>query len=101
MKTQEKVQIQLRLDKYKVGIVARGFLQKERIDYNKTTTSTANFASWRILMALSAINEWYILEADFIAAYLSGSLSEVIYINQFLNLTEFFLNHPEFVRSLI
>lgn len=78
------------LDKFRSRIVAGGFLHKERIDYNESNASTARFSSWGMLMALSAIKEWHILQAYFIAVDLWGDLKEVIYMNHFSHLAGFF-----------
>lgn len=76
----KKYKSNMELEKYKARVVARGFLQKKGIDFNETTAPTSRSASWRILMALAAINEWHILQADIISAYLAGDLKEVIYM---------------------
>lgn len=73
----------MELDKFKARIVARGFTQTRGIDFNETSSTTARSASWRILMALFALNGWYVLQADFISAYLAGSLKETIFMEQF------------------
>lgn len=88
------------LDKYKARVVARGFTQTKGVDFNETSSITARSASWRILMALAALNEWYILQADFIAAYLAGELKEQIFMEQFPQLAEYFDNHPELASKL-
>ena len=83
------------LDKYKARIVARGFTQTKGIEYNKTMSTTARSASWRTYLALAALNEWVIHQADFIAAYLAGDLKEVIFMEQFPQLFEYFEAHKE------
>ena len=88
------------LDKYKARVVARGFTQTKGVDFNETSSTTARSASWRILMALAALNEWYILQADFIAAYLAGELKEQIFMEQFPQLAEYFEAHPELASKL-
>ena len=50
-------------------------------------------------MALAALNKWYVLQADFIAAYLAGDLKEKIFMEQFPYLKEYFVNHPEAARK--
>ncbi|CAD6498717.1 BgTH12-01134 [Blumeria graminis f. sp. triticale] len=95
----KKYKSNMELDKFKARVVARGFLQKKGIDFNETTASTARSASWRVLMALAAINEWHILQADFISAYLAGDLKEVIYMRQFPYLKEFFNSNPDLSKA--
>ncbi|RYP44694.1 hypothetical protein DL769_011501 [Monosporascus sp. CRB-8-3] len=83
------------LEKYKARICARGFTQRKGIDYNETAASTARAVHWRILMALAALLGWYILQIDFIAAYLNGKLKEDIYMKQFPMLKEYFDTYPK------
>lgn len=87
-------------DKYKARIVARGFTQTPGVDYNETSSTTARSASWRILMALATLNEWYILQADFISAYLAGDLKETIFMKQFPQLKEYLRQFPDHARKL-
>lgn len=90
----------MELDKYKARIVARGFTQTPGVDFNETSSTTARSASWRTLMALAALNNWYILQADFISAYLAGDLKETIYMKQFPGLKEFFGENEKLARKL-
>lgn len=71
-------------------LLAREFSQPQGIDFNDTSLTTARSVSWRILMALAALNFWYIFQADFISAYLTGELKENIYMEQLSQLKEFF-----------
>ena len=89
----------MELEKFKARIVARGFTQTRGIDFNDTSSTTARSASWRILMALAALNGWYILQADFISAYLAGNIKETIYMGQFTRLKEFFIDYPNLGKN--
>ena len=60
--------------------MVRGFLQVEGIDYIDTFASTTIPFTWRILLALVAINDWEIEQIDFIGAFLNGDLKEDIYM---------------------
>ncbi|RYP05916.1 hypothetical protein DL765_009679 [Monosporascus sp. GIB2] len=84
-----------KLEKYKARICAREFTQRKGIDYNETAASTARAVHWRILMALTTALGWYILQIDFIAAYLNGHLKEDIYIKQFPMLKKYFDTYPK------
>lgn len=91
----KKYKSKMELDKFKARMVARGFTQVKGVDYNETSSTTARSASWRILMALAALNKLYVLQADFIAAYLAGDLKKTIYMEQFPYLKEYFNERPE------
>lgn len=53
-----------------------------------------------ILMALAVLIEWYILQTEFIVAYLVGELKEQIFMEQFPQLIEYFEAHPDLVTKL-
>ncbi|KAK2073291.1 hypothetical protein P8C59_007580 [Phyllachora maydis] len=66
--------------KYKSRLVAKGFIQVEGLDYTITYTSTSILPTWRILLAIGAVLDWEIEQADFIGAFLNSVLREEIYI---------------------
>jgi hypothetical protein len=83
------------LDKYKARICARGFTQRESLDYTETKAITARAAAWRILFALAAIKGWHIHHVDFVAAFFNGDLREKILMREFPDLAEFFAKNPK------
>ena len=46
------------IEKYKATFVARGFSQKEGIDYEETFVLVARYTSIRTIMALSSMKKW-------------------------------------------
>ncbi|KAK2071914.1 hypothetical protein P8C59_006299 [Phyllachora maydis] len=66
--------------KYKSRLVARGFIQVEGLDYTVTYASTSILPTWRILLAIGAVLDWEIEQADFIGAFLNSALKEEIYM---------------------
>ncbi|KAK2066291.1 hypothetical protein P8C59_000121 [Phyllachora maydis] len=66
--------------KYKSRLVARGFIQVEGLDYTITYASTSIPPTWRILLAIGAVLDWEIEQADFIRAFLNSALREEIYM---------------------
>ena len=46
------------IEKYKARLVARGFSQKEGIDYEDTFAPLARYTSIRTIMALAAKTKW-------------------------------------------
>ncbi|KAK2070838.1 hypothetical protein P8C59_005305 [Phyllachora maydis] len=66
--------------KYKSRLVARGFIQVEGLDYTVTYASTSIPPTWRILLAIGAVLDWEIEQADFIRAFLNSALREEIYM---------------------
>ncbi|KAK2069415.1 hypothetical protein P8C59_004000 [Phyllachora maydis] len=66
--------------KYKSRLVARGFIQVEGLDYTVTYASTSILPTWRILLAIGAVLDWEIEQADFKGAFLNSALREEIYM---------------------
>ncbi|KAK2067205.1 hypothetical protein P8C59_000964 [Phyllachora maydis] len=66
--------------KYKSRLVTRGFMQVEGLDYTITYASTSIPPTWRILLAIGAVLDWEIEQADFIGAFLNSALREEIYM---------------------
>ncbi|KAK2072812.1 hypothetical protein P8C59_007146 [Phyllachora maydis] len=60
--------------------LARGFIQVEGLDYTITYASTSIPPTWRILLAIGAVLDWEIEQADFIGVFLNSALREEIYI---------------------
>ncbi|KAK2073531.1 hypothetical protein P8C59_007812 [Phyllachora maydis] len=60
--------------------LARGFIQVEGLDYTVTYASTSIPPTWRILLAIGAVLDWEIEQADFIGAFLNSALREEIYM---------------------
>ena len=72
-----------------VHLVAKGFMQIQGIDYDKTFSPVARFESLRLLLALATLNDWEIHQMDVKSAFLNGTLDKEIYMEQpqgFVNL---------------
>ena len=79
----------------KARVVARGFEQREGLDYTETFASTAAATSARILLAIAARERLALRCADAINAYLSGDpLKETIYMKLFAGLEDYFRRYP-------
>eukprot|EP00253_Pinus_taeda_P012398 PITA_12398 len=70
------------LDKHKVRLVAKGFAQKEGVDYEETFAPTAKWATIRTLFALAAQNGWKVHQMDVKTAFLNGDLKENVFMSQ-------------------
>ena len=86
--------------KRKARLVARGFSQREGIDYKETFASTASVTTVRILLAWAIHNLMKIAQGDVKAAYLSGEdLEEEVYMWQVKGMKEYFRARPEMIRK--
>ena len=77
------------IEKYKARFVARGFSQKEGIDYEDTFAPVARYTSIRTIMALAAQTKWKLKaktkwklhQMDVKTTFLNGVIEEEMYMN--------------------
>jgi hypothetical protein len=62
--------------KYKARLVARGFVQREGIDFDDTFAPVARMESVRLLFALAAQEGWRVHHMDIKSVFLNGDLNE-------------------------
>ncbi|RVW14253.1 Retrovirus-related Pol polyprotein from transposon TNT 1-94 [Vitis vinifera] len=68
--------------KYKSRLVAKGFSQKEGIDYNEVFSPIVKHKSIRVLLAMVSIFNLELDQLDVKTAFLHGNLEEEIYMKQ-------------------
>ena len=73
-----------KISKYKCRLVARGFLQKEGIDYDASQTyaPVIRFKSLKILLSLANSLNLIVEQADVITAFLHAPINETLYLAQ-------------------
>lgn len=69
-----------KIEKYKARLVARGFTQKEGVDYNETFAPVVKYKSLRIILCLCCSLDYEITQMDVITAFLNGTLEEDVYM---------------------
>eukprot|EP00253_Pinus_taeda_P034645 PITA_34645 len=74
--------VDVSLDKHKATLVAKGFAQKERVDYEETFSSTKRWATIYTLFVLAAQNGWKVHQMDVKTAFLNGDLKENVFMSQ-------------------
>ena len=62
--------------------VARGFSQKEGIDYDETFTFVARYTSVRVVIVIVVAKGWKIHEMDVKTAFMNGTIEEEFYLEQ-------------------
>ena len=72
---------------YKTHLVAKGFTQKYKIDYEETFALVACISSIRTLLAIAAAGKWNLFQMDVKNAFLNGDLSEEVYMQPLLGLS--------------
>jgi hypothetical protein len=70
------------IEKYKERFVARGFSQKEGIDYEETFALVARYTSIRTIIALAAKMKWKLHQMDVKTAFLNDVIEEEVCIEQ-------------------
>ena len=63
-------------------LVTKGFSQIPGIDFEETFSPVARFETVRLLLALSALEDWEIEALDVKTAFLYGNLDEELYMEQ-------------------
>ena len=68
------------IEKYKARFVARGFSQKEGIDYEETFAPIARYTSIKSVLSLVVVMKWKIHQMDVKTAFLNDE--EEVYVEQ-------------------
>jgi hypothetical protein len=70
------------IENHKARFVARGFSQKEGIDYEETFSHVARYTSIRTIISLVAKMKWKLQQMDVKTTFLNGVIEEEVYIEQ-------------------
>jgi hypothetical protein len=70
------------IEKHKSRFVARGFSQKEGIDYEETFSPVAIYTSIRMIIAFAAKMKWMLHQMDVKTTFLNGAIKEKVYIEK-------------------
>ena len=70
------------IEKYKARFVARGFSQKEVVNYEETFALVARYTSIRVVIFLASVMGWKIHQIDVKTRFLNGVIEEEMYIEQ-------------------
>eukprot|EP00253_Pinus_taeda_P031562 PITA_31562 len=69
-------------EKFKARIVARGFFQKEGVDYDEIFAHVAQYTTIRSIIALAASQGWNLHQMDVKTTFLHGLIKEEVYVEQ-------------------
>jgi hypothetical protein len=70
------------IKKYKARFVARGFSQKEGIDYGENFTPIERYTLIRTILSLVAMMKWKVHKMDVKKTFLIGEIKEEVYVEQ-------------------
>ncbi|CAI7808056.1 unnamed protein product [Closterium sp. NIES-54] len=79
------------LPAFKARYVARGFSQRQGVDYFQTFSPTPKITTLRVLLHVAAQRDYELHSLDFSTAFLEGSLHEEIWLRRPPGFTESFL----------
>ena len=82
MDFQKKLNVASQVEKYKDRLVAKGFTQREGVDFVETFSPVAKFTSIRIISALMAYYDLELHQMDVKTVFLNGHLEGEIYMLQ-------------------
>ena len=72
------------VEKYKERLVAKGFAQEYGVDYNKTFAPVAGLDTIRMVLSITAQQNWKFYQMDVKSSFLNGYLEEEVYVQQTL-----------------
>lgn len=70
------------IERYKGRIVAKGYAQREGIDYTETFAPTARFGALRTVIALAAIEDMELESVDISTAFLNGEIDAEVFMTK-------------------
>ncbi|CAI7805182.1 unnamed protein product [Closterium sp. NIES-53] len=71
-----------KIERYKSRLVAKGYQQKEKVDYKELFAPVVKPTTLRTLLAGAAIKGWVVKQVDVTTAFLNGVLEEEIFMAQ-------------------
>jgi hypothetical protein len=69
-----------RVEKFKAKSVARGFFQKEGIDYDEIFALVARYTSIKVIISLVSASNWKLHQMDVKTVFFNGEVEQEVYI---------------------
>jgi hypothetical protein len=68
--------------RFKARVVAKGFMQREGVDFSETFAPVSKYSSTRAVLAVAAAQGWEVQQLDVKTAFLQGRLQEEVFVVQ-------------------
>jgi len=68
--------------KYKARLMAKGYAQRQGVDFDEVFAPVARIETVRVLLALAAQGGWEVHHMDVKSAFLNGDLTETVFVQQ-------------------
>ena len=72
----------MKIERSKLRLVAKGFRQKEGVDFDEVFAPVNKYATLRALMAVAAVEDMEVHQLDIKTAFRNGILDEEVYVEQ-------------------
>ncbi|XXG79690.1 hypothetical protein AAC387_Pa09g0708 [Persea americana] len=70
------------VEKCKPRLVAKGYKQKQGVDYDEVCAPVASLDIIHLVLAHGTQNQWKVFQMDVKSAFLNGTLEEEVYVDQ-------------------
>jgi hypothetical protein len=67
--------------KHKERLVAKGYIQKQDVDFDEVFAPVARMESIRMLLTMKVQEKWLVDHMDVKLAFLNGNLNEEVYVS--------------------
>lgn len=74
-----KLKVKSEVVRYKITLVARGFLQRKDIDFEEVFALVAKIKTIKLVVVIISINNWFIYQMDVKFSFLNRPLDKEIF----------------------